>query len=81
LSEKGNVLLRPLKKKGFKEEWVTTMRLDDLGKSTTLESNKSLGRIRPGPKPLIFMRFHVAFLGNQHEMWSKPHNGKVRKMH
>jgi hypothetical protein len=30
-----------LKKKGFQEERVTTMRLDDLGKSTTLESNKS----------------------------------------
>jgi hypothetical protein len=41
LSEKGNAFLRPLKNKGFKEERVTTMRLDDLGKSTTLESNKS----------------------------------------
>src|SRR5260370_2400161 len=30
-----------LKKKGFKEERVTTVRLDDLGKTTTLESNKS----------------------------------------
>jgi hypothetical protein len=30
-----------LKNKGFKEGGVTTMRLDDLGKSTTLESNKS----------------------------------------
>jgi hypothetical protein len=42
LSEKCNVFLRPLKNKGFKEERVTTMRLDDLGHSTTLESNKSL---------------------------------------
>jgi hypothetical protein len=41
LSEKCNVFLRPLKNKGFKEERVTTMRLDDLGQSTTLESNKS----------------------------------------
>jgi len=32
-----------LKKKGFKEERVTTMGLDDIGISTTLESNKSLG--------------------------------------
>ena len=31
-----------MKKKAFKEERVTTMRLDDLGTSTTLESNKSL---------------------------------------
>jgi len=34
-----------LKNKGFKEGGVTTMRLDDLGKSTTLESNKSLSTI------------------------------------
>jgi len=33
--------LRPLKKKGFKEERVTTIGLYDSGKSTTLESNKS----------------------------------------
>ena len=45
LSEKDNAFLRPLKNKGLKEEKVTTMRLDDLGKSTTLESNKSLGLI------------------------------------
>jgi hypothetical protein len=31
-----------LKKKGFKEERVTTIGLDNIGKSTTLESNKSL---------------------------------------
>src|SRR5215211_1115150 len=30
-------------------------------------------------KALIFMRFHGGFLGNQHEIWSKQHNGKVRK--
>ena len=23
------------------------------------------------------MRFHGVFLGNQHEIWSKQHNGKV----
>ena len=45
-SEKHNSFLRPLEKKGFKEERVTTMRLDDLGKSTTLESNKSLRFLR-----------------------------------
>jgi hypothetical protein len=33
LSEKHNSFLRLLKKKGFKEERVTTMRLDDIGKS------------------------------------------------
>jgi hypothetical protein len=31
LSENCNAFLRPLKNKGFKEERVTTMRLDDLG--------------------------------------------------
>jgi hypothetical protein len=24
------------------------------------------------------MRFHGVFLGRQHEIWSKQHNGKVR---
>ena len=28
-------------------------------------------------KLLIFMHFHGVFPGNQHEIWSKPHNGKV----
>ena len=42
MSEKGNTFLNPLKKKGFKEESVTTMRLDALGPSTPLESNKSV---------------------------------------
>src|SRR5215216_3628656 len=41
-------------------------------------SRKVFGRIRPAPKPLIFMRFHAVLLGKQHAMWSKPHNGKVR---
>jgi hypothetical protein len=27
----------------------------------------------------MFMRFHGVFLGCQHEMWSKQHNGKVRR--
>ena len=29
-------------------------------------------------RSLIFMHFHGVFLGNQHEIWSKQHNGKVR---
>ena len=33
-----------------------------------------------GSKPLIFMHFHEVFLGSQHEVWSKQHNGKVRKV-
>jgi hypothetical protein len=32
-------------------------------------------------KPLIFMHFHEVFLGNQHEIWSKQHNGKVSNYH
>src|SRR3954451_7060277 len=31
-------------------------------------------------KPLIFMHFHEVFLGSQHEIWSKQHNGKVRNV-
>ena len=27
-------------------------------------------------QPWILMRFHGVFLGNQHEIWSKQHNGK-----
>ena len=38
--------LRPLKKKGFKEDRVTTIGLYAIGTSTTLESNKSLARLR-----------------------------------
>jgi hypothetical protein len=41
LPEKCNAFLRPLKNKDFKEERVTSMRLDNLSTSTTLESNKS----------------------------------------
>jgi hypothetical protein len=40
--EKPNSFLRPLKKKGFKEERVTTIGWYAIDKSTTLESNKSL---------------------------------------
>ena len=42
MSEKHNSFLRLLKKKGFKEERMTKVGLDAIGKSTTLESNKSL---------------------------------------
>jgi hypothetical protein len=44
LSEKHNAFLRPLKKKGFKEESMTKFEVDAIGMSTTLESNKSLSR-------------------------------------
>ena len=44
LSEKGHAFLRSLKKKGCKEERVATIGLDDIGNSTTLESNKSVTR-------------------------------------
>jgi hypothetical protein len=42
LSEKYNSFLRLLKNKGFKEERMTKVGLYAIGKSTTLESNKSL---------------------------------------
>ena len=41
LSEKCNSFLRLLKNKGFKEERMTKVGLYAIGKSTTLESNKS----------------------------------------
>src|SRR5262245_12819774 len=41
LSEECHSFLRPLTKKGFKEERVITIGLYAIGKSTTLESNKS----------------------------------------
>src|SRR5437016_2842477 len=44
LSEKCHAFFRPLPKKGFKEERVTSIRLNNLSTSTTLESNTSLVR-------------------------------------
>jgi hypothetical protein len=44
LSEKRASSLRPLQKKGFPKKSVTQVGVDDLGTSTTLESNKSHGR-------------------------------------
>jgi hypothetical protein len=40
-SENCHSFLRPLKKKGLKEGRVTKVGLVDIGKATTLESNKS----------------------------------------
>jgi hypothetical protein len=55
LSEKRDSLLRLLKNKSFKEESMTKVGLDAIGKSTTLESNKSLYKlnsaIERGTKP------------------------------
>ena len=45
LSEKGHAFFSPWKKKGVKEASVTTMRWDDLGPSTPLESNKSVVKL------------------------------------
>ena len=47
LSEKNNSFLRLLKNKGFKEESMTKVGLYAIGKSTTLESNKSLAAMAP----------------------------------
>jgi len=45
-SDKHNSFLRLLKKKGFKEERMTKIGLYAIGKSTTLESNKSQYRFQ-----------------------------------
>ena len=42
MAENRHAFLRLLKKKGFKEESMTTVGLCVIGTSTTLESNKSL---------------------------------------
>ena len=44
LSEKRNLCLRLLKNKGFKDESMTKGGSYAIGTSTTLESNKSLGK-------------------------------------
>ena len=43
-------------------------------------STRDIGCRKQVRKPLIFMRFHGVFLGRQHEIWSKQHNGKVSSM-
>ena len=48
LSKKRNSFLSLLKNKGFKEERMTKVGLYAIGKSTTLESNKSLWTQRQG---------------------------------
>jgi len=40
-TEKRSPFVRPLKTKGCQESGVTTMALDDIGTSATLESNKN----------------------------------------
>src|SRR5262249_18437121 len=44
----------------------------------TLGSSRGVRGTWQGQTPLIFMRFHAVPLGNQHKIWSKQHNGKVR---
>ena len=59
LSEKHNLFLRLLQKKGFKEENMTKVRLYAIGQSTPLESNKS-HPYNPGSRGLTVLG---AFLG------------------
>jgi hypothetical protein len=51
--------------------------LDPMVCALVYGSTREVRRGWHGQKPLIFMRFHEVFLGSQHEIWSKPHNGKV----
>src|SRR5882724_11680081 len=67
-SENRHSFLRPLKKKGLKEGRVTKVGLDDIGKATTLESNKSL-RQKDTPDVSRKGRHcypHVAYLQRRH---------------
>jgi hypothetical protein len=53
LSKNLHLFLRPLENKGLKEGIVTKIGLYDLVKSTTLESNKSLMRMRRIARPIV----------------------------
>jgi hypothetical protein len=68
LSEKRNSFLTPLKKKGFPKKIVTKVGGDDLGKSTTLESNKS-HRLN------LDIRQHVAAVGRRVSTLCKGEEG------
>ena len=68
LAENRNAFLRLLKKKGFKEESMTTVGLCVIGTSTTLESNKShvgLSSPRWESSPTTFFRGSVAIGYNE----------------
>jgi hypothetical protein len=56
------------------------LRLRYHGLCPACRSRKVFGRMQLGPKPLILIRFHAVLFGNQHEIWSKQHNGKVSPM-
>ena len=43
-------------------------------------STRDIRERQQAQKPLIFMRFHGVFLGSQHEIRSKQHNGKVSRV-
>jgi hypothetical protein len=51
LSEKCHTFFRPLQKKRYKEERVTSMRWNNLSTATTLASNKSLASFFRLPLP------------------------------
>jgi hypothetical protein len=51
---------------------------DPLGYAWVFASPRDIRREEWIQKPLIFLCFHEIFLGNQYEIWSKQHNGKVR---
>jgi hypothetical protein len=48
-----------------------------MGSALVRSSSRDSRKVKKAQKPLIFMRFHGVFLGRQHEIWSKQHNGKV----
>jgi choline dehydrogenase-like flavoprotein len=51
-----------------------------MGSALVRSSSRDSRKVKKAQKPLIFMRFHGVFLGRQHEIWSKQHNGKVRDL-
>jgi hypothetical protein len=51
---------------------------DPMGYAWVFGSTRDIKWGEWGQKSLIFMHFHAALFGKQHERWSKQHNGKVR---
>src|SRR5262245_29567055 len=72
LSEKHNSFFRLLKNKGFREERMTKIGLYAIGKSKTLESNKSLARSTIfKPNAILVSNVRSSGIPNSLRFWVK----------
>jgi hypothetical protein len=79
LAEHRNAFVRLWKKKGFKEERMTTVGLCVIGTSTTLASNKShvgVSSPRRESSPTTFVRGAVA-IGYNYPLWPATHRAEA----